>query len=101
MDTVVSTMRMGLPKSYPVLTSAAGSFGKQDPHSQAWVQKFRPDPVIQPNPNGHVLHVRSSSLTQVRNLVDESDLLARNALDAYLTTSAVRRSVNRMGALFR
>jgi hypothetical protein len=65
------------------------------------VQEFRADPVVEPDP-------RDTSCTSAPTISHRSAislmkviLVARNALAAYLISSAVRREVNRIGARLR
>ena len=61
--------------------------------SNVEMEEFRADPVVQPDPPGHFLHVGADLFREVGNLVDEGILVARKELAAYFVSSAVRRSV--------
>jgi hypothetical protein len=61
------------------------------------MQELARDAAIEPHAARDLLHVCAALLAQVRHFVDESDFVAKKALDAYLMSSAARRPVNRNG----
>ena len=92
--TTDSTIRKGTPKSCAVLSSATASFGKHEPpnpgpalRKRAPMRSSRPIPRATSSTSAPTSSQRSA--ISLMNVI----LVARNALAAYLMSSAVRRCV--------
>jgi hypothetical protein len=61
------------------------------------VEEFRADPSVEADAAGDVLDIRPHPLAEISDSLMKLILVARNAFAAYLITSAVSRSVKRIG----
>ena len=65
------------------------------------MQEFRADAIVEPDAARDLLHVGADFLARSAISLMKVILVARNALAAYLISSAVRRPVNMIGDALR